>query len=86
MSPSSLRSKIFSPSRYTLNPAVVSGGQGDSSIGAVRPEELVRHPRGESEVLSRYAVDDVQINLPHDAPPSVLFQVWLTDIVGSNLH
>ena len=37
-------------------------GNGQRNIGAVSPEKLIRHPRGGSEVLSRYAVGDLDLD------------------------
>ncbi len=39
--------------------ALSAGGNGNRSIRTIVPEKFVRHPRGDSEVLSRYAVGNL---------------------------
>ena len=53
--------------------ALAAGGNSDGSIWAIVPEKFIRHPRGDSVVLSRYAVSYLNLKLSfHLAPPGHL--------------
>ena len=43
---------------YTLSP----GRDGDRGVWSESFEKLIRHPRGGAQMLSRYAVSDLQLN------------------------
>ena len=63
------------PFHIHLQPAVGPGGHGDRDVFAKLPEEFIRHPRGDCVVLSRYAVDDININFPHGLASSISNQL-----------
>ena len=49
---------------------LTSRGNRDGRIWTVVPEKFIRHPRGDSVVLSTYAVGNLYLELPfHLAPP-----------------
>ena len=51
--------------------ALSARGNGNGSVLAVVPEKFVRHPRGDSVVLSTYAVGNFYLKLSfHLVPPS----------------
>ena len=51
--------------------ALPAGGDRDCNVCAIVPEKFVRHPRGDSVVLSTYAVGNFYLKLPfHLVPPS----------------
>ena len=43
--------------------ALAAGGDCDGSVFAIVPEKFIRHPRGDSVVLSTYAVGDLYLEL-----------------------
>ena len=59
-----------------LQPSGTAGGKGYGCGGTVCPEELIRQPRGGGMVLSRDAVNDLQMDLAvttcHENSPPVL--------------
>ena len=52
------------PVREDFHDALSPGRDGYCNVRSVVPEKLVRHPRGGSEVLSRYAVGDLYLDFP----------------------
>ena len=42
--------------------ALAAGGNGNRSVGTICAEEFIRHPRGGSVVLSRYAVGNLDLD------------------------
>ena len=51
--------------------ALSAGGDSNGSVLAIVPEKFIRHPRGDSVVLSTYAVGDLYLELAfHLVPPS----------------
>jgi hypothetical protein len=50
---------------------LAAGGNSYGSIWAIVPEKFIRHPRGDSVVLSTYAVGNLYLELPfHLVPPN----------------
>ncbi len=63
--------------------AIRAWGDGDRGIRAISPKELVRHPRGGRVMLSRYAIDDIQMNFPlrgHNTSPLCVGFVHRLDV------
>ena len=53
-----------------LHYALASRGNRDGRVWTVVPEKFIRHPRGDSVVLSTYAVSNLYLKLPfHSTPP-----------------
>ena len=51
--------------------ALAARGNRDSGVLAIVPEKFIRHPRGDSVMLSTYAVGNFNLKLSfHLAPPS----------------
>ena len=51
--------------------ALAAGRNSEGSIWAIVPEKFIRHPRGDSVVLSTYAVGNLNLKLSfHLVPPS----------------
>ena len=51
--------------------ALSAGGNSNGSVLAIVPEKFIRHPRGDSVVLSTYAVGNLYLELSfHLAPPN----------------
>lgn len=79
---------FFRPIEYLLSvqidlqATIGPGGQRDPDVASEVSVEFIRHPRGGRMVLSRYAIDNVDVNFPHSKSP----QNWFPKPLRPRLH